>query len=73
MSRLKTGERREMRSRFRHDDKPFEVHAFCEDSDTPVIILRDSRTGQETHLTDVQAQSLEQRLQRARSVLPTSK
>jgi hypothetical protein len=70
---LNDGEKRLMRKKLW--DLPFDVVAYREDSETPYVLLVGpgfSRTPIAS-LTDVQAEELITRLQRALSVLPTSK
>lgn len=69
MAGLKDGERRRIKKRI--DNLPFEVIAYREDSETPYIILEGMTPT--VHLTDVGAQELILRLQRAIDILPTSK
>jgi hypothetical protein len=50
---------------------PFDVTAFCEDEETPCVLLQNA--DMDVCLTDSQAHELINRLKRALSVLPTSK
>ncbi len=77
MKRLKDGETKGIKasrgfSMFRHES--FKVEAERYDCDTPLVHLTIDRTTQ-THIsmTDVETLDLIDRLQRALSVLPTSK
>jgi hypothetical protein len=82
MKRLLDGERKEIKasrqySTFKNDS--FKVVAHRHDCDTPIVELKvafgaDVNEGSLTHyLTDVEALDLIDRLQRALSVLPSSK
>lgn len=72
MRQLLDGEMKVMRSKFSFFDNEVKVTAYREDSDSPFVILSDEN-GQEFRLTDVGAQSLVERINKALSILPSSK
>jgi len=72
MRKLLDGEEKVMRSDFPDHDNEIKVAALRIDSETPYIILTD-RDGNEVCLTDVGAQSLIERVQKALAILPSSK
>lgn len=72
--RLIDGERRTMR--IKNDACPVRVDAFRYDSDTPAVILHDplaEPASDPIFLTDVGARDLVRKIEKALSLLPTSK
>ena len=74
--RMEDGERRVIKpplGKYRSSTEQFEVIAFREDCDTPYVILKNHKTGEEHQLTDGGAEDLAQRIFKALSILPSSK
>lgn len=72
MGRLVDGEMRKMGTNLPSHTE-FDIIAHRLDSETPIIIMRHRETGAEYFLSDSDAQDTVTRIERALSILPTSK